>query len=329
MFNTNSKTVSCNFCAHHCQIKPNSYGLCGIRKNIGSEIITDNYAEVVAMAVDPIEKKPLYHFMPGAEAFSIALSGCNFSCNFCQNYHISQKQYFSNLRTTKQSPEQILNEVNKSDIPIVAYTYSEPTVWRDYMIDCAKLTEKSGRKNIMVTNGFFSVETLDETLKHIDAFNIDLKGSDSFYRQFCGGRLEPVLNAIRKISLSTKHLEVTTLLIESLHTVDELMKLAEALEKAEVKVWHLSRFFPCFKMLDQSATSEEFLQSVIERVKSEFDIPHIYAGNSGLEQFNQTICSNCGEKLINRQGYSVTAQNTKSGKCPACSHKLYGYFPDN
>ncbi len=322
-------TLTCNFCAHHCHIAPNHFGRCGIRKNTGTEITTANYADVVALGVDPIEKKPLYHFMPRADALSVALAGCNFTCKFCQNYNISQKDYFAQLQTDKWPPQQLAQKAVKLNTPVMAYTYAEPTVWRDYMIDTAKLVKKQHRKNVMVTNGFFSEETLDIALEHIDAFNIDLKGSDDFYRKICGARVAPVLESIRKIAIRKKtFLEVTTLLIERLHTVDDIMGLADFLEKSAVKVWHLSRFFPCFKMFDHPATSEDFLLSIIEKVKANFDIPHVYAGNSGLEQYNQTICPDCGAKLIGRQGWAVTQVNLRDGKCKSCGHELYGYFPD-
>ncbi len=320
------ETIRCNFCAFRCRIAPGKTGRCGIRRNLNNQIITVSYGEVSALAVDPIEKKPLYHFLPGSNALSVALAGCNFTCQFCQNQHISQKEYFYQLNTTKLSPEGLAVKQQETDTPIVAYTYSEPTVWRDYMLDSAKLLKPRNVKNVMITNGFFSKETIQETQKYIDGFNIDLKGDNDFYKTYCGGEVDPVLQSIKTIAANPeKVLEVTTLLIEKRHKMDEIMRLGEFLEKSKVKVWHLSRFYPCYKMIDIPATTEQFLLEVLAKVKSQFDIPHIYAGNSNLEEFNQTICPKCGKLLIKRSGWSIIENNLINGKC-TCGHKLYGIF---
>ncbi len=318
--------VVCEFCAHCCRIPEGGVGRCGVRENRRGKIVTKNYGEVVALAVDPIEKKPLYHFMPGSEALSVALTGCNFTCKFCQNYSLSQPEFFSSIRTRRIMPEELEQRMMEINCPVLAYTYGEPTIWRDYMLDVASLVKQNKRKNVMISNGYFSEETLEIILNYIDAFNIDLKGGDRFYRKMCGAKMEPVLSSISKISADKRVcLEVTTLLIEKVHTVDEIMWLAEELEKREVKVWHLSRFFPHYKMCDLSATTEAFLHQVIERIKANFNIPHLYAGNSGEEKYNQTICPDCGKVLISRNGWQANSVSLNDGHC-VCGHKLYGCF---
>ena len=204
--------LQCDFCYLMCSLKGGQRGVCGIRENRNGELVTLGYGELVASAIDPIEKKPLYHFLPATETLSVALFGCNYRCKFCQNYHISQGE---RVRGKKVSPSQLAQALKESGTPTLSYTYSEPVVWLDYVEASAKEVKQIGGYNCMITNGSFSKNSLERVLPYIDAFNIDLKGDEAFYRDYCKGQLQPVLDSIETISgQKDKVLEVTTLLIE-------------------------------------------------------------------------------------------------------------------
>jgi len=331
--------VQCNFCPRGCRLKEGEVGFCTIRKNVGGVIKTINYGHPVTASVDVIEKKPLYHFYPGARTLSIALFGCNLRCKFCQNYRITQPEalesgissaYIKGGFGESISPKEIADSLFSKGDKILSYTYSEPTVWQDYMVDCADEVHSRGGYNVMVTNGTFSGANREQVIDKIDAFNIDLKGGDRFYKEYCEGFRKPVLETIKMIAKrGDKHLEVTTLLIEGVHTVSEIVKQGEFLASAGVRVWHLSRFFPHYKMQDNKATSERFLAEVISAVRG-VGIPYIYAGNSSSTANANTICPNCGKPLIMRGRFSTgvtgVRENITDGFCAECGEVIYGRF---
>lgn len=325
-------TTSCDFCWRHCSIANGKTGACGVRKNQNGTIVTTGYGQIVSMAVDPVEKKPLYHFMPGSKTFSFALFGCNYTCSFCQNYPITQKEYMDTIpRMGKEilSPSQLCTLALDSGCPSISYTYSEPIVWQDYMIETATLAKKNGMKNIMVTNGSFSKEAIARVVPLIDAFNIDVKGDHDFYSQVCHADLEPVLDSIASVAQANVHLEVTTMVIEGMHTAKMIRQLGKKLKELNVQVWHLSRFFPRYKFSSRKPTSEEFLSEMIDEARLSA-IPYIYGGNSARNDV--TYCPSCHTLLMLSHSYEgksngVTYDSIKNGRCEHCGLPIYGYFP--
>jgi pyruvate formate lyase activating enzyme len=326
----------CDFCEHRCSLREGQTGRCGIRRREGDTIRTINYGEHVSLAVDPIEKKPLYHVLPGAQALSSALYGCNFTCTFCQNCSISQPELFRSLSTRYISPRDLAKELKRGGYPVAAFTYSEPTVWQDYMLDAAGEIKNEGGLAVMVTNGFFTEEALDRMLPVIDAFNIDLKGDEDFYRKLCGGHVEPVIRNIQRLAGGGEDrpqgetrrpvLEVTTMLMEGEHTEDGIVELAHTLDRAGVQVWHLSAFYPAYRMSHRAPTTPEFLSAVYERVRRETSIPHVYAFSRQHARYQQTFCSRCGALCIDRRGFGLSENHLINGECPECGTPMYGIF---
>lgn len=265
---------------------------------------------LAAFAIDPVEKKPLYHFHPGTKTLSIAEEGCNFFCSFCQNSGISQNH---RERVVIDEETVVAIAVNEGT-PSVSYTYSEPLVWQDYMLSTANLARKNGLANIMVSNGSFSDEALSRILPAIDAYNIDLKGDEDFYQKIAKGSSIPVRKAIEKIVKYGSHIEVTTLVIEGIHTPGMIRELGAFLEDAGVSVWHLTRFFPSYMMDDRRATSEEFLDLIYNEALNS-GIPFIYKGNTS--HGSPTKCPRC-KAVIDRL--------STNGLCHSCGYKLYGKF---
>lgn len=318
--------LKCGFCEHRCGIDEGLLGVCGIRGNVDSRIKTLNYGEVASIAIDPIEKKPFYHIMPGARTLSTALFGCNFKCSFCQNYSISQKEFFAASRTETKKPSDVFDTLRRQALSIMSYTYSEPTVWQDFMIDTARLVKEKNGLNLMVTNGYFTQESLDNLLEVIDGFNIDLKGGSAFYKEYCKAEYAPVLRNIASITKrSDKVVEVTTLVIENIHSIKEILNIGRDLEAAGVSVWHISRFHPAHKMKSIGATTESYMSQLADSIINNIKIPFLYIGNSTNNNFQQTRCPKCSKEIISREFYRIESKIT-SGKCPFCDEKIYGIF---
>jgi len=316
----------CNFCYRHCDIKEGQTGYCRIRKVENNKLISTAYGYLDAIAIDPVEKKPLYHFLPGTKTLSVAEVACNYRCDFCQNWKLSQTNKSNNA--TYVSPHDLVNLAIKNNTPAISFTYSEPIVWQDYVIDTAIISKENNLKTIMVTNGSFSIEALEKLSPLVDAFNIDLKGDSEYYKTICKGKIEPVLNGIKYLIKQGNHVEVTTLIIEGIHTKETIKDLATKLKEFDVKVWHLSRFFPNYKMPDIKATSEKFLAQMIEIAK-DVGIPFVYGGNSLIP--SSTVCQNCNKELIQTHNNSHVIirdidKNTIKGKCIYCGSKIYGVF---
>ncbi len=306
-------SLSCDFCFRRCCLSEGQKGYCGARQNIGGEIISVNYGQLVSLALDPVEKKPLYHFLPHTKTLSVSESGCNYSCLFCQNWEISQKI----VKEEETDPSSLAAYCLRYGVPSVSYTYSEPLVWQDYMIRSAEEAKKKGVKNIMVTNGSFSCEALERIVPLIDAFNIDLKGDDEFYETVCKASLQPVLDGIEYIVSHGRHIEVTTMLIEGMHDEKMVMMLGSLLCERGVSVWHLSRFFPRYRMKDREETSEAFLSSMLTVAKKS-GIPYIYGGNTMIPAV--AVCPHCGRVL--RDDVSQMLPSV----CPGCGEAVYGVF---
>ena len=304
---------SCDFCFRRCCLSEGQKGYCGARENIEGKIVSVNYGQLVSLALDPVEKKPLYHFLPHTKTLSVSESGCNYSCLFCQNWQISQKI----VKEEETSPSSLAAYCLRYGVPSVSYTYSEPLVWQDYMICAAEEAKKTGVRNIMVTNGSFTCEALERIVPLVDAFNVDLKGDDEFYRTVCKASLQPVLDGIEYIVSHGRHIEVTTMLIEGMHDEKMVMMLGSLLCERGVSVWHLSRFFPRYRMKDREETSEAFLSSMLT-VAKESGIPYIYGGNTMIPAL--AVCPHCGRVL--RDDVSQMLPSV----CPGCGEAVYGVF---
>lgn len=336
-----NKLVQCLACRHRCQIKPNKTGLCGVRKNIHGELFLLVYGQAAAAHVDPIEKKPLYHFLPRANAFSIGTLGCNFGCLFCQNWDISQATKTMSASQTEQAqissleeygqnlpPEEIVKYAKKNKIPIIAYTYNEPTIFVEYAYDTAKLANQNKIKNVFVSNGYESDESLELMSPYLDALNIDLKSfSDDFYKKTCKARLQPVLKTIKKVKQLGIWQEITTLLIPGMNDSEkELKELTKFIVSVDADIpWHISAFHPDYKMTEAAETPHETLLNAYELGKKA-GLKFIYAGNVYDPVHSTTFCPNCGEKLIERAGFKAKILNFKHGICLKCKEKIPGVW---
>ena len=276
------KEAQCYLCAHNCKIALGQFGFCGVRQNIQGVLNTLVYAEVIAANVDPIEKKPLYHFLPGSMSFSIATKGCNFRCGFCQNWQISQVSGQDNAREVyKLMPERIVEEAKKNHCQSISYTYTEPTIFFEYAYDIAKVAKQAGLKNIFVTNGYMSREALETISPYLDAANIDLKSfREKFYVENCKGHLQPVLDSIKLAKKLGVWIEITTLIIPGYNdSVSELSDIAGFIASVGKDIpWHISRFHPDYHFLNQKLTPIETLKKA-EDLGKKAGLDHVYLGN--------------------------------------------------
>ncbi len=274
--------LRCIACAHRCLISNGKTGICGVRKNISGRLYLLVYGKVAAKHIDPIEKKPLYNFMPNTKAFSIGTFGCNFKCDFCQNYDISQFREFygDKILGEEITPEKIVEEAIKTKCESIAYTYNEPAIFIEFVKDTAEIAKKKKLKNILVTNGYFTKESFDYISNYIDAMNIDLKSfSDEFYKKYCKARLQPVLDTIKRVSKANIHLEITTLIIPGLNDSEqELERIAEFISSLNRNIpWHISRFFHHYKMMDKPVTPIKTLEKASEIGRKY--LKYVYIGN--------------------------------------------------
>ncbi len=323
---TNSK-IECLLCPHNCKLGKDSIGICGVRKNNGKEIELLTYGVISGYALDPVEKKPLYHFYPGTNILSIGSYGCNMRCDFCQNYNISQETLDSFSRKT--DPHKIVRDaLSLSNNIGIAFTYNEPVIWYEFIADVAREARKEGLKTVMVTNGYVNSEPLDEIISFTDAFNVDLKAfNNQFYRKLTGANLEPVKESLKQIALSDRHLEITTLVIPGWNDDEkEMESQAEwiAVELGKEIPFHLSRYFPMYKRNDPS-TSAETLRKLAS-VASEY-LDYVYIGNTNSDTGQNTYCPGCGKIITNRSRYNIMHQNIdREGKCTECGKKIYSNF---
>ena len=329
--------IHCDFCFHRCAgTAVGRIGVCGVRRYDGIRWVPTAPDYIAAMGIDPIEKKPIYHLRPGSKTFSYAMPGCDYTCDFCQNHRIAQvKDAQIPLTGTKEtcfSPERMVSLMLDNGLDIMSYTYTEPAVWQDHLLETARRVHDIGGLNCVVTNGSFTPEAMRRIAPHIDAWNIDLKGDDTFYRSVCGGRAADPLTSIEHALSSGAVVEITTLLIEAdgLHTLDMVVRLGEQLRAMGVSVWHLSRFFPSYRMISSPPTSERFLHEAL-LAASASGIPFIYSGNSIDTEFGDTRCTGCGRLLISDRGYKhglrrVERGSLKEGLCVSCGTALYGIY---
>jgi pyruvate formate lyase activating enzyme len=303
-------------------LKEGAVGLCGVRRNLGGKIRSLNYGIVSGIAVDPIEKKPLYHFFPGKKILSVGSVGCNLKCNFCQNWQISQNCDETQIGGSEVELDDLIDRaIITGNNMGLAYTYNEPTVWYEMMFDLAVKAHEKSLKNVVVTNGYINMEPLKQLIPYIDAFNIDLKGfTPDFYRQMASGTLPPVLNTLKTIKKHGKHLEVTNLIIPGKN--DDEMVFKEMInwianELGEDTVLHLSRYFPRYKQTIPS-TNQEALNGLAQIAREQLN--HVYIGNVQGDINNDTHCANCKAVLIYRTNYNIRfSENYAKGKCLKCN----------
>jgi pyruvate formate lyase activating enzyme len=322
------KMVTCNLCSHRCsRIADSKRGICRVRENRDGKLYSLVYGRIAARSVDPIEKKPLFNFLPGSRSYSIATVGCNFRCDNCQNYDISQLPKERGIIVGQDvSPEDIVLAAKLSNCESIAYTYTEPTIFFEYAYDTAKRAKKEGIKNVFVTNGYITAEALKEISPYLDAANIDLKSfSDEFYRKNCGARLKPVLDSIRLYKSLGIWTEITTLIIPTLNdSEDELQKIAEFIkEVGEDTPWHISQFYPTYKLIDLPRTPVSTLRKARE-IGLEAGLKYVYEGNVPGEDGENTYCPNCGKLLIHRFGYHIKENKIKNSACTYCGAKIDG-----
>ncbi|WP_038057794.1 AmmeMemoRadiSam system radical SAM enzyme [Thermodesulfobacterium hydrogeniphilum] len=325
------KKVKCKLCNHNCIIPPNSTGICGVRKNEEGVLYSLVYGKIIAEHVDPIEKKPLFHFLPGSWSYSISTVGCNFRCSFCQNYEISQYPHiYKSIAGRPKTPKEVVEDALKEETKSISYTYTEPTVYFEFAYDCAKLAVKHGLKNVFVSNGYMSKEVIDYIKPYLHAANIDLKSfKDSFYKNICKARLQPVLDNLKYIKQLGIWLEVTTLIIPGENDDPEELKDIANFIKTELgpeTPWHISRFYPTYKMLDKPYTPEETLLRAYY-IGKEAGLYYIYIGNVHGNQYENTYCPQCNTLIIERYGFRILKVNLGDNKtCPNCGFKIHGVW---
>ena len=351
--------VRCTLCPHDCKIAPDCRGACGVRLNRDGRLFTRVGNRIVSAEVDPIEKKPLFHFLPGSTAYSIATVGCNLRCRFCQNWTISQWPKLKELADrsneatpsvgehpadewcaemeppevrwgvgTEVVPTEVVAEAERTGCSSIAYTYTEPTIFYELALTTARLASMAGLGNVFVTNGFISLDPLREIAPYLGAANIDLKSfRDSYYKKLCGARLDPVLAAIREYKKLGVWLELTTLLIPGLNDEEgELRDIAHFIkaELGEDVPWHISRFFPAFKMEHWEETPIRLLLRARE-IGREEGLRYVYLGNVPQEEdAEDTICPGCGRAVIRRRGFAVVENRLHAGCCPDCNRFVAG-----
>lgn len=319
--------VRCHLCAHECTISDGEKGICQVRKNRKGTLYTLVYGRTITRHTDPIEKKPLFHFYPGIWAYSMATVGCNFRCQWCQNWEISQmprERHF--VSGSKADPEEIVTDARNNNCPVIAYTYTEPTIFFEYAFDTAKIATQAGMKNIYITNGYMTNDMLERFAPYLNAVNIDLKAfRDETYRKYVGARLDPVLQNLKTIKQRGIWLEVTTLVIPGINDSPEEIRDAVTFIVEELGTdtpWHISRFFPAYKMTDVPPTPMSKLKEVRD-IGKEAGLHYVYLGNAANGE--DTYCSDCGTDLIKRVDYRIIENRlSKDGGCPVCGLEVAG-----
>lgn len=328
-----SGKILCEACAHACKLEEGEYGICGVRKVEGGELKLLVYGLAAAINIDPVEKKPMFHFLPASRAFSFGTLGCNFSCTFCQNFDISQypKEHNHRIVGRELLPQKIVDLALENGCRSIAYTYNEPIVFFEYTYDTAKIAHEKGLKNIYVTSGYETRKAIDLLAPYIDGMNIDIKGfTDEFYKEICGAKLKPVLEAVKYAHERGIWVEITTLLIPEKNDSDEEIRgIAKFIAALDTFIpWHLSAFHPTYKMLDVPRTPEATLLRAY-RIGVEEGLKYVYIGNVDNEDYESTYCPNCKKRVIQRSGnigQFVKNALDKNGACPHCGYKLEGVW---
>ncbi len=322
--------VKCTLCPHNCIIQEGKYGICGVRVNRGGKLYTLVYDRIVAANIDPIEKKPLFHVLPGSTIFSIATVGCNMRCKNCQNYSISQYPILHRGEVAGEyaTPEMIVNSALRYDCKSIAYTYTEPTIYYELAYDTARLAHEHGLKNFFITNGYINREPLREIAPYLDGANIDLKSfRDETYRKIASARLQPVLDTIIAMHEMGKWIEITTLIIPGINdSEEELREIARFIKGVSPDIpWHISAFYPAYRMQDVPPTPPSAIRRARE-IGLEEGLKFVYSGNVWGDEGENTYCPGCGRVVIGRTGYRITEVNLKGDRCAFCGTKIPGIF---
>jgi pyruvate formate lyase activating enzyme len=322
--------VQCELCPRLCILGPNARGYCKVRVNIGGALYSLVYGKVAAIHVDPIEKKPLFHFLPGARALSIATAGCNLACAFCQNWSISQA-YPEDAEAEKLMPQDVVELAKREGCPVIAYTYSEPTVFYEFMLDCAKLARQNGIRNVWVTAAYINPGPLRGLAKYLDAANVDIKGiRDDYYRRYCDGHVQPVLDAVKILEEEGVYVELTNLVVPGGNDSERDIRDLVAWIRQNVgkdAVLHFSRYFPMYKMEQPGPTPESTLLEA-RRIALEEGLKYVYIGNLPGAGYEDTVCPGCGRLLARRVGYDVdwTTYGIVDGACRYCGAGVTGVW---
>lgn len=319
-------TIQCTLCPNYCVLKESGRGKCGIRINLDGQIYSLTYGHPCAMHVDPIEKKPAYHFLPGTTALSIATAGCCLDCKYCQNWQISQSLP---EETTNYDlpPDSVVKAARSSHAKTVAYTYTEPSVFFEYMLDTAKAAKKRGLNNYYVTCGYINPEPLAELTPYIDGANVDLKGfSDDFYFEYTGGSLDPVLRTIKYLYAQGVIVEITNLVVptvnDSLEMISGMCNWLANEVSPDIPV-HFSRFYPNYKLKNLPPTPIQTMKEA-RAAAIKAGLKYVYLGNVEAREAQNTVCPACANTVVERIGYKILSQDIKDGKCGKCGHKIYG-----
>lgn len=324
----NDKHLQCQLCPRRCILGDNQKGFCTARKNIKGKLYTLSYGQPVALHVDPIEKKPLAHVYPGTKSFSLATAGCNLRCKFCQNWEISQLDA-EKVNTGYVSPQEIVRQAKATGCKTIAFTYTEPTIFYEYMLEIAKLAKQEGLPCVMHSAGFINEEPLREIAKYLTAANIDLKGfSQKFYTEFCEGNLETVLATLKTLKQEGVWVEITNLLIPGANDrAEDIEKLCDWVIENLGKDTpiHFSRFFPRYKLTNLSPTPLASLTRA-EKIAREKGMNFVYVGNIPTSHGENTYCPHCGKALIKRLGYTVLENKMQSNQCPYCGATVAGIW---
>ncbi len=329
LYETKSGELKCKLCNHFCKIPESKTGICGVRENRSGKLHTLVYDKVIATQADPIEKKPLYHFLPGSLSYSIATPGCNFKCKFCQNHNIAQMPHDKGFISGEAiKPEDIVQRAIKSRCQSISYTYTEPTIYFELAHETSKLAHEQNIQNVFVTNGYMSNQAIDMITPYLDAANVDLKSfSNDFYKKYCGAKLSPVLDNLVHMREKDIHVEVTTLVIPGLNdSTEELDSIANFIitKLGADTPWHISRFHPAYKLGNNPPTPQNYLLNTRDRSLKK-GLKYVYTGNIVSDEGASTKCSTCNRVVLKRDGYRVIEILIKDGKCP-CGEEIYGEF---
>ncbi len=322
--------IKCQLCAHNCIISNGKRGICQVRENQNGTLVSLVYGKLISQNNDPIEKKPLFHFLPGTKSYSISTVGCNFQCLHCQNYYISQYPRLNNGEITGEevSPSEVVNDAIISGAKSISYTYVEPTIFYEFAHDTGIIARENGLKNVFVSNGYMSKETCKHSVKFLDGINIDLKAfTDKFYKEVCKARLQPVLDSIKLMHELGVWVEVTTLVIPGWNDSEaELREIAKFIKTISDSIpWHVTGFYPTYKMLDRPPTPVATLRRARE-IGLEEGLRFVYEGNVPGEGGESTYCPSCNELLIKRYGFTILENRLSDGKCPKCGEIIEGVW---
>ena len=320
--------VVCELCPHVCRLTDGETGRCRTRTNRQGVLMTEAYGNPCALHIDPVEKKPLNHYLPGTQTLSLSTAGCNLACLNCQNHSISQVSP-KDIKSTILPPDELVRMAVDNGCDSISYTYTDPVVYYEYMLDTARLAKEKGLKNIMVSAGYINSKPLNELQNYIDAANIDLKCfDDEVYKKLCGVNLQPVLNTLLALRKAGVWLEITNLIVpgysDDLKMIDKMFDWLMENDLYNVPI-HINRFVPTHQLMHVNATSSNILLT-IARLAREKGLQFVYVGNIGHNSYSDTICPHCNEVLIKRHGYSINSELKAGGRCTQCNQPISGIW---